>query len=706
MKQYYSIAKRDNNPLRDYLLINKFQSKHYPSEPCLTVREFSELGVKVKTVVGSAECLVIGFSETAVAVGAYISRELNARFISTTREEIPDCFERICFEEVHSHASSHSLCIRSELFSGISALVIADDEFTTGNTAVNLVNAVRGFLPEYCKIYAASFIASRKSIDFFRENGIQPVYEMKYEEIGPLQFPNKFNPDSDFQPRHFDLQIEENALLDFRMGVSGISLFCEYERLCESVLNKSADILGKSKTVCIIGTEENCILPIVFGEILSNRGYSVTVQGMTRSPILPAADNDYPMRTRAKLRSLYDNDRYVYLYNLTECDAAFVFTDAEKPSAEAMDMLGGALRANNTVLVRQKCSLVNTSVRKSDGMVLLKDITGRVKPLPSEEREKYIRNGVHYCELLPAEYEPSPEYLRLYESGLEQWSAATANAVASISEQIFSAKGSRAVIVSLARAGTPIGVLIVRYLRIKYGVNVAHYSVSIIRERGIDKNALRYILTRHSPEDLQFVDGWTGKGAINSQLVEALKEFPEIDNNLGVLADPAGVCSLCGTHDDIFIPCSCLNGVVSGLFSRSFLRSDLIGEHDFHGAAYFSQLASGDRTYEFVERVERSFDLSGKMSPVVPCEYGCGLEETKMIAEKFGVSDINLVKPSIGETTRVLLRRIPRVILLKEKGSALTAHIEELAEEKGVRVEEYPLKCYRAVGIISNEETS
>ncbi|MGN0679117.1 MAG: phosphoribosyltransferase domain-containing protein, partial [Oscillospiraceae bacterium] len=167
MKQSFSIAKRDNNPRRDFLLINKFQSKHFPSNPLGTVRRFSDLGAKVGEAVGSAKCLVIGFSETAVGVGAYIARELGANFVATTRESILECFEQIGFEEVHSHATSHSLCVREELFSDISALVVADDEFTTGNTAVSLVEALRRIIPDNCAVYAASFAASRISEDYF-----------------------------------------------------------------------------------------------------------------------------------------------------------------------------------------------------------------------------------------------------------------------------------------------------------------------------------------------------------------------------------------------------------------------------------------------------------------------------------------------------------------------------------------------------------
>lgn len=58
------------------------------------------------------------------------------------------------------------------------------------------------------------------------------------------------------------------------------------------------------------------------------------------------------------------------------------------------------------------------------------------------------------------------------------------------------------------------------------------------------------------------------------------------------------------------------------------------------------------------------------------------------------------MKPGIGEATRVLLRRIPRLILLRDAGSPLTKHLVELAAEKGVEVREYPLRNYHACGII------
>lgn len=162
-------------------------------------------------------------------------------------------------------------------------------------------------------------------------------------------------------------------------------------------------------------------------------------------------------------------------------------------------------------------------------------------------------------------------------------------------------------LVSLARAGTPVGILIRRYIRQHFGFDPAHYSISIIRGRGIDRNAMAYILQRHAPEDLQFVDGWTGKGAIKRQLDEAMLDYPGVDGSLAVLSDPARMAGICGTHDDFLIASACLNSTVSGLLSRTFLRDDIIGPDDFHGAAFYRELMDEDVTNWFIDLVSSHF---------------------------------------------------------------------------------------------------
>jgi hypothetical protein len=77
-----------------------------------------------------------------------------------------------------------------------------------------------------------------------------------------------------------------------------------------------------------------------------------------------------------------------------------------------------------------------------------------------------------------------------------------------------------------------------------------------------------------------------------------------------------------------------------------------------------------------------------------------GLRDIQKIQEKFGIADINLVKPGVGETTRVLLRRVPWKILVDTMDNPNLRHILLLAEDRGVPVEIFPELTYSCCGII------
>ncbi|MDR1135474.1 MAG: cysteine protease StiP family protein [Clostridiales Family XIII bacterium] len=367
---------------------------------------------------------------------------------------------------------------------------------------------------------------------------------------------------------------------------------------------------------------------------------------------------------------------------------------------------------------------MRTSFKPHDVTLLLKDVTGLVKPLETAAREAAIQSGTHYSEMLPVEHRPTDEYLSVYSAALARFAPLTATAAASVTEQIIADKGRSAVLISLARAGTPVGVLIKRFAKRAFDAELPHYSISIIRGRGIDTNAMKYILERHEARHLQFVDGWTGKGAIQSELERAMKDYPDVPCDLAVLSDPAFAAAKYGTRQDFLIPSSCLNSTVSGLISRTVYRPDIIGAADFHGAMYYREFKDDDRTYEFIDTVERHFDLSNtdhRKPPVgfaesrtvntlaatpggLPASDDAkvgGYAETQRIAADFGIKDINLVKPGIGETTRVLLRRLPWKILVHSLSDyEYLSQIYRLAKEKGVEILVYPLNCYKACGLI------
>lgn len=339
--------------------------------------------------------------------------------------------------------------------------------------------------------------------------------------------------------------------------------------------------------------------------------------------------------------------------------------------------------------------------QECDVKILLTDISGKVTPLGTKEREERIQSGVHYSEMLPMEYEPSQAYMEIYQDALCRYAPLTAQAVAVVAEQIWKEKGENTVLVSLARAGTSIGVLIKRYLVFRYHVEVAHYTISIIRGRVIDQNAMNYILQRHHPEDIQFVDGWTGKGAIQRELNEAMQAYPNVDPTLAVLSDPAHLAGKYGTRKDFLIASSCLNATVSGLLSRTFYRSDIIGTGEFHGALFYQNLMEQDVTYEFIHAVEAHF-AKVKMEDISDTPVSkTAQEEVEQICSDFQIADINLVKPSIGETTRVLLRRVPwKILVHRLDDEEHLGQIYQLAKEKGVPVIPYPLENYKACGLI------
>ncbi|KIX77684.1 phosphoribosyltransferase, partial [Streptomyces sp. MBRL 601] len=340
---------------------------------------------------------------------------------------------------------------------------------------------------------------------------------------------------------------------------------------------------------------------------------------------------------------------------------------------------------------------------------LLQDLSAVRLEAPVEEREEAVqRGGAHYAESLPVEYQPTAEYQELYRDALAGSAARIARAVGTVTELVLAERSPRPVLVSLARAGTPVGVLMRRWARHRHGTELPHYAVSIVRGRGIDANALRWLAAHHDPADVVFVDGWTGKGAITRELADALAGFPGFDPEIAVLADPGSCVRTYGTREDFLIPSACLNSTVSGLISRTVLRDDLVGADDYHGAKFYRELSGSDVSRDFVAAVEARFDevadaVDQQVKEAASADRAPtweGWAAVERISEEQGIHDVNLVKPGVGETTRVLLRRVPWKILARRGAGADLAHIRLLAEQRGVPVEERDDLPYTCVGLI------
>ncbi len=347
------------------------------------------------------------------------------------------------------------------------------------------------------------------------------------------------------------------------------------------------------------------------------------------------------------------------------------------------------------------------SYSRSDVIFLLKNINNLIPEIPTKEREKLIQSGKHYSEMLPVEYELTQEYIDIFYESLKKYKEKLAYAVGVLAEKIIKIKGENIVLVSLARAGTPIGILVKRYIKYKFKIEVPHYSISIIRDRGIDEKAISDVLETHKDLKIVFIDGWTGKGTIKNVLEKACNDYKEkynytISSDLAVLADPCDCAEISGTKEDFLIPSSCLNSTVSGLVSRTVLNDTVIGNDDYHGAKFYDNLKEKDLSNYYIDAISDGFNIISNdikdLNEKIP-EWK-GLEDIAGLEKKFGIIDRNFIKPGVGETTRVLLRRVPEMILVRNKKDEDVKHIMVLAKEKNVKIIEYPLKTYKCCGLI------
>lgn len=355
-----------------------------------------------------------------------------------------------------------------------------------------------------------------------------------------------------------------------------------------------------------------------------------------------------------------------------------------------------------------------------DVLWLLTDISDAPLEAPKEEREEAIQSGeAHYSESLPVEYQPPAEYMRVFYNALETQAQHMADYIGAMTEQVLRARGKNVILVSLARAGVPVGILAKRWLSTVHNIDAPHYAVSIVRGRGIDTEALSYIAANHDPKDVVFIDGWTGKGAITRELINTLDCYfvetgVRFSAELAVLADTAGCANFYGTREDFLIPSACLNSTVSGLISRTVLNFDLIKPGMFHGAKFYKDLESTDVSNFLLDKAtdlfnpEQAYRLDSQITSEE--DYGVnnwkGWDVVREVAERFDIPTVNLVKPGIGETTRVLLRRVPWLILVNPDSPSpeTLKHVVMLAEERGVPLRvDRSITPYDCIGIINPE---
>ncbi|MET9777511.1 phosphoribosyltransferase [Streptomyces sp. NPDC006367] len=726
----------------------------------------------------AGRAVVLGYAETATGLGHSVADGLgDAPCLHSTRRPVAGVARAGGFEESHSHATSHLLLPEDPaLLAGDGPLVLVDDEFSTGNTVLNTISALHERYPRRRYVVVAlvdmrSPADAGRLEDFAREIGAR--VDLVAAASGTVRLPaDVLERGQALVARH---EAETAAAsgaaeaestvaagtvtrvgLDWPAGVpdGGRHGFtpAQRDRLEAALPGMAARIAGAlpagARRVLVLGFEELMYAPLRLAcELERTTGAEVRFSTTTRSPVLAVDDPGYAIRTRLVFPAHDDpadgpGERYAYNVAGAGFDAVVAVVDsaADTPALHAPDGLTARLAAHTPhVLLAVVPSYVPGPSRSPHASErpsmlpeplrgpafssyapdevgwLLQDLSDVTLEAPTEEREEAIQSGgAHYAESLPVEYQPSEQYQELFHAALETSAARLARAVGAVTEVVLTERSSRPVLVSLARAGTPVGILMRRWARFRHGLDLPHYAVSIVRGRGIDANALRRLAADHDPADVVFVDGWTGKGAITRELAAALRDFEASDGITGfdpeiaVLADPGSCVRTYGTRDDFLIPSACLNSTVSGLISRTVLRADLVGPHDYHGAKFYRELAGADLSVAFLDAVSARFpEVAGTVDAQAKELLAAdrtptweGWAAVERISEEYGIHDVNLVKPGVGETTRVMLRRVPWKVLARTGAGADLDHVRLLAEQRGVPVEEVDGLPYTCVGLI------
>ena len=350
-----------------------------------------------------------------------------------------------------------------------------------------------------------------------------------------------------------------------------------------------------------------------------------------------------------------------------------------------------------------------------------------IEPTSLAEKEYLIQSGEkHYSQMISVEHPPSKEQMRHFQYAFEQGAERLACDVQKIANSLLSRFNNQPIIlISLVRAGVPLGVLLKH--TIEKHQPCVHYGISIIRDRGIDFAALHAIIDQPGAENIVFVDGWTGKGAICRELTQNLADYPAFFDpgwdipRLVTLADLGGYSWLSASCEDWLIPFGILGSVISGLTSRTILKDHIDFEwakkncyepKNWHSCLVYKDLAEHDISVDFIDKIlniidqNPSTDLAHWNNQIRLTQQKICLDTIAWISDTYTVKNINHIKPSIAEATRAVLRRVPEKILIRDPANPHVQLLLHFAQEQNIPVDILGAKLgpYHAVTLIKKVE--
>lgn len=358
INELVALAKRENNYMRPYLYVNPIQGKHIPTDPEKMIGMCKKLAKKIEKEYKDEKIFIIGFSETATAIASCVAENLNRviGFVTTTREKNNEA-DFLYFTESHSHATEQKLDVKGieKYLSVIERIVFVEDEVTTGNTIVKLIEKIERKFPSLKVRYGiASVLNSMRDsrITELEHKRIHCVWIQKILFEYNVEMLSQYN---NCKANHFMTNEKYNCAIpiqkfkpgkNFRSICEAKEYFEKLNNLCVSIAEGLCD--GKRyEKMAVIGTEEAMYPAIKLALYLKEHSYCnyIRTHSTTRSPIMAFDIEGYPLYKRYQLKSVYDSNRITYIYNLEMYDKVIILTDSDLKSLDGIFSIINALQA-------------------------------------------------------------------------------------------------------------------------------------------------------------------------------------------------------------------------------------------------------------------------------------------------------------------------------------------------------------------------
>lgn len=294
----------------------------------------------------------IGMAETATGLGHAVFQHFEGAFyIHTTREDIVGLTPSFVFEEEHSHATSHRVYAPAGMLEDAESIVLIDDEISTGNTLVNLIQALDDQYPgkSYTSLSILDWrndeqqqhtgrlekdrgirvdVLALMSGQFELLHGSSPRDSELEDLSGASQLPLKEIAYATDLP-HRSTTGHRYIPLSGRFGLSSAA-HLEIGNWAKQV-SATVEKQGVGEKPLIIGIGENMYLPLRFALELSSKAL---VQTTTRSPIFASDTKEYPIKEKVKFRLPDADGVNQFIYNVGKLDITKIYLLAESVTAE------------------------------------------------------------------------------------------------------------------------------------------------------------------------------------------------------------------------------------------------------------------------------------------------------------------------------------------------------------------------------------